>query len=268
MRPIVHSRETVLVTGASSGIGAEFAKQLAARGSSLVLVARRADRLDALAEQLQAAHRVRVQTVAIDLAAESPGERLRDELASRDVTVTSVVNNAGLGLWARFAESDPAKLRQVVAVNATAVMDISRTFLPDMLQRGAGYLLNVTSLAAYSSIAMQGVYSAAKAFVLSFTEATWAETRGSGVRVLAFAPGITHSEFFDGLTDDPVASPGRGQSPSQVAEAALRTLDRRNPPPSAISGFNNHLLALATRPLTRRRSVIVTAATTMRNSSH
>lgn len=262
MRQIDHRNETVLVTGASSGIGAEFARQLAARGSRLVLVARRADRLHALAASLD----VPVEVVALDLAGDAPGERLLAETQARGITVTSVVNNAGAGLWARFADSDPGDLRRTVALNATAVMDVSRAFLPAMLRRDAGYLLNVTSLAAYSSVPMQGVYSAAKAFVLSFTEALWAETRHTGVRVLALAPGVTSSEFFDVLaTDDPAARPGSAQSPAQVAATGLRLLDRRDPPPSWISGHLNHALGLAPRYVTRRRAVLLTAASTMRS---
>lgn len=193
MDPIDHERETVLVTGASSGIRAEFARAIGARGSSLVLVARRADRLDALAAELRAAHNVKVDVIPLDLAVEAPGEHLLEATAGRGLMVTSVVNNAGAGIWERFADTDQAMLRQVVAVNAAAVMDISRAFLPGMLGRGRGYLLNVTSLAAYASFPMQGVYSATKAFVLSFTEAVWAETRGSGVRVFALAPGVTET---------------------------------------------------------------------------
>ncbi|MDR7280070.1 SDR family NAD(P)-dependent oxidoreductase [Catenuloplanes atrovinosus] len=263
-----HSDETVLITGASSGIGAAFARLLAARGSDLVLVARRIDRLDSLAAELRTAYRAHVEVIACDLSEDAPGERLLAETAARGITVTSVVNNAGAGLWARLADSDPARLRQVVALNATAVMDVSRAFLPAMMRRRAGYLLNVSSLGAYSSTPMQAVYSAAKAFVLSFTEALWAETRGSGVRVLALAPGITSSEFFEALaTDDPASRPGRAQTPAQVAETGLRVIERRNPPPSWVSGHLNHALALAPRYFTRRRAVLLTAASTMRNAS-
>ncbi|MBF4588291.1 SDR family NAD(P)-dependent oxidoreductase [Curtobacterium sp. VKM Ac-2887] len=178
-----------------------------------------------------------------------------------------MVNNAGAGLWAKFADSDPARLRQAVAVNSTAVMDISRAFLPGMLANGSGYLLNVTSLAAYSSIPMQSVYSATKAFVLSFTEALWAETRSTGVRVLALAPGVTDSGFFDALgTEDPAARAGRAQTPEQVASIGLGVLERRDPPPSWVSGHLNHAIALLPRCLTRRRAVLATGNSTMRNA--
>jgi uncharacterized protein len=265
MQSIDHQQETVLITGASSGIGAEFARQLAARGSNLVLVARRAHRLNSLADEIQARHKVRTEVIAFDLTMDAPGDRLLAETTQRGMTVTSVVNNAGTGLWARFLDSDPALLRQTVTLNAAAVMDVSRAFLPAMVGRGSGYLLNVTSLAAYSSIPMQGVYSASKAFVLSFTEALWAETRGTGVRVLALAPGVTSSEFYDALTDDPAASAGPTQTPAQVVEIGLRTIERRDPPPSWICGHVNHALALLPRYFTRRRLVLLTGSKTMRN---
>jgi short-subunit dehydrogenase len=267
MQPIDHGAQTVLLTGASSGIGAAFARRLAAKGSHLVLVARSHDRLDDLAAHLREQHRRQVDTIAFDLAADAPGERLLQETAHRGIRITSVINNAGAGLWARFTDSDPAQLRRTVALNAAAVMDISRAFLPGMLGADSGYLLNVTSLAAYSSIPMQGVYSASKAFVLSFTEALWAETRGSGVRVLALAPGVTESGFFDALdTDDPAVRAGRSQTPDQVAAIGLAILERRNPPPSWVSGHLNHAIALFPRYLTRRRAVLATGASTMRNA--
>jgi uncharacterized protein len=264
MNPLHHDRETVLITGASSGIGAEFARQLAARGSSLVLAARRTGRLEAMAAELRRAHRTDVHTITADLSQPAAGEALLTETQRRGITVTSVINNAGFGMWAPFHESDPARLRQMVAVDVTAVMDISRAFIPALRTRGDGYLLNVTSLAAYSPTPMQAAYSAGKAFVLSFTEGLWAETRGTGVRVLAFAPGITTTEFFDVAGSSDAARGGRAQTPAQVVTVALRVLGRRNPPPSWISGHLNHALALAPRYFTRRRAVLLAAAVTMR----
>jgi uncharacterized protein len=260
MEALRHDRQTVLITGASSGIGAAFARQLAARGSALVLVARRLDRLETLAEELRRQHDVEVHTIGADLSSPAPGERLLSETTRRGITVTAVINCAGFGVWGRFHENNPARLREMIAVDVTAVMDISRAYIPTL----TGYLLNITSLAAYMPIPMQGAYSAAKAFVLSFTESLWAETRDKGVRVLAYAPGITDSEYFDvlGTTD---AANGPTQTPDQVARGALRVLDRPNPPPSWISGHRNHLYATIPRYLTRRRAVLLTATTVMRD---
>lgn len=261
MKPLRHDHQTVLITGASSGIGAEFARRLAAAGSDLVLVARRLDRLDTLAADLRTRHNVRVDTIATNLSETAPGETLLAETQHRGIHVTSVINNAGFGIWDKFHESDPVKLRELIAVDVTAVMDISRAFIPLLRARGDGYLLNITSLAAYSSIPMQGAYSAAKAFVLSFTESLWAETRSTGVRVLAYAPGITRTEFFEVSGG---ADAGPSQTPAELVDGALRVLGRRNPPPSWVSGHLNHVIAVLPRYFTRRRAVILSAATTMR----
>lgn len=264
MQPLRHDRQTTLITGASSGIGAEFARRLAARGSDLVLVARRADRLEELAEELRREHGREVVPIAFDLDQPAPGVALAREVESRGINVTSVVNNAGFGTWGLFHESEPERLRRMIAVDVTAVVDVSRAFIDRLRANGSGYLLNITSAAAYFSIPNQGVYSAGKAFVLSFTEALWAESRGTGLRVLAFAPGVTRTEFFDvvGTTD---ADGGSSyQTPARVVAGALRVLERRNPPPSSISGHRNHFLTVTPRYFTRRRAVILTAANTLR----
>ncbi len=264
MQPLDHTRQTTLITGASSGIGAELARQLAARGSDLVLVARRADRLDALAVALRAQHGVTVTTIPFDLAQPAPGEALSEQVARRGLTVTSVVNNAGFGSWGLFHDSDPERLRQMLAVDVTAVADVSRAFIERLRTTGTGYLLNITSVAAYAAIPNQAAYSATKAFVLSLTEALWAESRGTGLRVLAFAPGVTRTEFFDvvGTTD---ADGGSSyQTPTEVAAAAIEVLDRRDPPPSAVSGRRNHAITFAGRLVTRRTAVSLAARTTLR----
>ncbi|MBO0609100.1 SDR family NAD(P)-dependent oxidoreductase [Myceligenerans salitolerans] len=223
--------QTTLITGASSGIGAALARELAARGSGLVLVARRLDRLDALAAELRATHGVEVATAAADLSRSRPGPALRGELRRRGITVTSLVNNAGFGSDGAFQDEDPERLADEIAVNVASVVDLTSTFLGDLRAAGHGALVNVTSEAAYQPIPGMAVYAASKAFVLSFTEALWAELRGSGVRVLAFAPGLTATEFFDQIGT--AQYPGRFQTPEQVAAAAVRALERRTPGPSA-----------------------------------
>jgi hypothetical protein len=265
-----HPAQTVLITGASSGIGAELARRLAAEGSDLVLVARRTERLEALATDLRTRAPVTVHTIAADLSRPAAGYELLQEVQQRGVEVTSVVNNAGFGVWGELVATDPAELRRMIAVNITAVVDISRAFIPLLREHGHGYLVNVTSLAAYSSIPMQGAYSASKAFVLSFTESLWAEMRGTGVRVLAYAPGVTRTEFFEVLATAPGADTARAQAgpaqtPAQVVDGLLEQLARRDPPPSRVSGHLNHLLSVLPRYFTRRRAVLITAAQTMRS---
>lgn len=266
MKPLDHRRQTTLITGASSGIGAEFARQLAARGSDLVLVARRADRLDEIAAALQTQYGVAATPIAADLSATAVGTSLREEVSRRSITVTSVINNAGFGAWGRFHEQDPDRLRQLIAVDITALTDISRAFLPDLRAHGTGYLINIASVAAYVPIPNQSAYAAAKAYVLSLTEALWAESRGTGVRVMAFSPGVTRTEFFEVVGSTEATGGASSQSVEKVVSNALRIIQRRNPPPSAISGGRNWLIASSGRMLSRRRVVALTARNTLRDS--
>jgi uncharacterized protein len=265
VKPVDHRRQTTLITGASSGIGAEFARQLAARGTDVVLVARRANRLDDLAAELQARRGVKAVPIVADLTSDSPGAALQAETSDRGLTITSVVNNAGFGSWGLFRDDDPARLRAMIALNISALTDISRAFLPQLQAFGTGYLLNIASVAAYASIPMQAAYSATKAYVLSLTESIWAESRGTGLRVMSFAPGVTRTEYFDvvGTTDATGGSPF--QTPERVVSNALKALERRNPPPSAVSGLMNHAIAVSNGLLPRRWAVLAARANTMRN---
>ena len=255
---------TTLVTGASAGIGAEFARQLAARGSDLVLVARRADRLTALAAELTASAGVRVDVVPLDLGRPAAGRALDAEVDRRGIVVTSVVNCADFGTHGPFRHEDADRLAEMIAVDVTALVDVSRAFVDRLRAAGTGALVNVASMAAYLSTPDMAVYAAAKAFVLSFTEALWAESRDSGLRVLALSPGATDTEFFDVVGND-AADGGRGrQSPAEVVDTAFRALDRRRPPPSVAVGRANRASVASVRLLTRRRAVLLMASITGR----
>ncbi|WP_030858196.1 SDR family NAD(P)-dependent oxidoreductase [Streptomyces sp. NRRL F-2747] len=255
MNAVDYRGRTTLITGASSGLGAEFARQLAARGSDLVLVARREDRLKALAAQLSAAHGVTVEPLAMDLAVDGCGELLAAEVERRGITVSSVVNNAGFGTYGLFHEEDPQRVRQEVALDVTAVVDISRAFIGPLRSRGEGVLVNLASAAAYQPVPNMAVYGATKAFVLSFTEALWQESRGTGLRVMALSPGATKTEFFDVVGTEDAAAGGRMQTSEEVVRTALKALDRRNPPPSVVSGAMNRIMALGGRFASRRTVV-------------
>lgn len=241
---------TALITGASSGLGVEFARRFAARGSNLVLVARRAEKLEELAAELRATANVEIEVLPADLGVPGAAVALRNELERRNVSVTSLVNNAGFGSHGAFDQADPVRMAGEMQLNMGAVVELARAFMPQLLQ-GRGALVMVASTAAYQPTPGMAVYGATKAFVLSFTEALWAEARGTGLRVLAVSPGSTKTEFFDVVgTDD--ASVGRQQTPAQVIEAAFRELDRANGRPSIVSGRMNHFTALSTRLLSRR----------------
>ncbi|ARQ67535.1 SDR family NAD(P)-dependent oxidoreductase [Streptomyces marincola] len=256
MTAVDYRGQTTLITGASAGLGAEFARQLAARGSDLVLVARRKERMEELAAELRARHRVQVHVAQMDLAADSPGQTLATRLERLGLHPTSVINNAGFATFGPFHQADPARLRREIAVDVTAVADISRAFVEQLRTAGCGVLVNVASMAAYQPNPRMALYGATKAFVLSLTEALWEESRGTGLRVLALSPGATRTEFFDVVGTMRAAGGTRLASPAAVVRTALAALDRGNPPPSVIAGRMNRVAAFAVRRLATRRQVI------------
>ena len=177
-----------LVTGASSGLGRGFAARLADRGMSLVLTGRNAARLDEAAREIRrAAPRVKVETVAADLATRQGVSALLDHVGHRPIEV--LVNNAGFGSYGPFTAADADREADEVAVDVVAVVALARAFLPGMLARRSGGILNVASTIAFQPGPYQAVYGASKAFVLSFSEALWAEARAAGVAVTALCPG-------------------------------------------------------------------------------
>jgi hypothetical protein len=185
------ARPVTLVTGASAGLGAEFARQCAARGDALVLVARRRDRLEALAAELP----VETDIIAADLSEAGAAGRLADEIASLGLDVETLINNAGFGLVGRFAELSLARQREMIDLNVRTLAELTHLVLPPMLERRRGAILNVASTAAFQPGPHFAVYFATKAFVLSFTEALHQELKGSGVKVSALCPGPTATEF-------------------------------------------------------------------------
>lgn len=262
MTRIDYRTHTTLITGASSGLGAEFARRLAERGSNLVLVARRADLLEALAEELSSKHQITATAVPFDLTMPAPGEALAEELARRGITVTSLVNNAGFGTHAPFRQEDPERIQKEISLNVAGLVDVTKAFIDQL----TGVLVNVASTLGYQPWPNAAVYGASKAFVLSFTEALWQESRGSGLRVLAPSPGPTRTEFFDVVGSEDMARGVRMQTPGQVVATALDALDRRNPPPSVVSGAVNWLGTLISRFATRRRTVLAVGAITQRQT--
>jgi uncharacterized protein len=244
---------TVLVTGASSGLGAEFAAQLAARGANLILVARRVDRLEALKTVLAAKHGVTITVLPTDLTAAGAASTLAANIAKLGLPVHSLINNAGFGSHNRFEDEDAERVHEEVALNVGAVVDLTKAFYAELLQHGTGVLVNVASTAGFQPIPRMAVYGASKAFVLSFTEALWFEARPRGLKVIALCPGATETEFFD--VAGPEARTGRVQSSTTVVRAALRALDRRNPPPSLVTGFTNVAATVAERVMPRRALV-------------
>jgi len=188
---------TALITGASSGIGAAYAEHLARAGCDLVLVARSQERLEALAVQLRNTHGRRVEVIAADLAQPAPGAALAAAVAARGIEVDLLVNNAGFGTVGAFESLDAAREQREILLNSAAVVDLCHAFVPAMLARRRGGIINVASLAGFQAMPYMSVYAATKAFVLSFSLGLWGEVRDRGIHVLCVCPGPVNTPFFE-----------------------------------------------------------------------
>ena len=244
-----YSNQTALVTGASSGIGAAFARQLAESGANLFLVARRGALLEELASELRERHGTRVDVFVIDLTSSGSVSKLAAELDKKKIDVDVLINNAGFATSGLFIDEDLDTVDREIALNVNAVVSLTRTFLPGMISRGTGAVVNLASTAAFQPVPTMAVYGATKAFVLSFTEAVWAETQGTGVRVLALCPGATDTEFFE------IAGSGgtgaKRETPASVVQVAMRELSLKNQRPTVISGSRNAIVSRVPRFVSR-----------------
>ena len=237
-----------LVTGASAGIGVEFAKRLAERGYDVILSARRRERLVELAARLRAEHGdVRVEVIVADLSLPVAPAQIVAETARLGLHVDLLVNNAGFGTHGRFEALDADRERCEIAVNVAALVALTHAYLPAMLERGSGGVINVASTAAFQPVPYMSVYGATKAFVRSFSEALHEEVRTRGVRVLALCPGPTATEFF---TSDVAAPRGPVRTVREVVTTGLRAYDAAVP--LAIDGPSNRLLIALSSLIPRR----------------
>ena len=212
------SETRVLITGASSGIGAELAQAFAKRRHPLVLVARREALLMALAATLRDAHGIDVLPVAMDLSKKRAPERLVQRLADANLNVDVLVNNAGVARTGAFATMDQTQLHDMIALNIRTLTSLTHLFLPAMLARGQGRILNVASVASFQPVPSLAVYAATKAFVLSFTEALSEELKGKGVTVTALCPGLTNTDMVQDLPSGASLPAFMISNPADVAE--------------------------------------------------
>ena len=235
---------TTLVTGASSGIGAAFARKLAKRGRNVLLVARSEDKLIALCNEIGRASGIRAQYVAMDLTEPDAASRLFEETQKRELLIDMLVNNAGFGSMGDFARLDRAQELEMIDLNVKSLVDLTYRFLGPMRERRQGAIINVASTAGFQAVPFMATYAATKAFVLSFSQALWEENRSHGIQVLALCPGVTDTNFFTASKID--RPPMRTvQTPEEVVDAALRGLARRKS--FVISGWTNWLTTEAER---------------------
>ena len=235
---------TTLITGASSGIGAAFARKLAARGRNVLLVARSEDKLIALCNELGRLTSIRAQYVALDLT--KPDDRLQlfEETKKRELEIDMLINNAGFGSMGDFVKLDLEREAEMIELNITALVELTQRFLGPMRDRQRGTIINVASTAGFQPVPYMATYAATKAFVLSFSEALWDENRMHGIHVMALCPGVTETNFFEaaGIDRPPMRTV---QTPEEVVETALRALHRQKS--LVVSGWANWFVVEAER---------------------
>jgi short-subunit dehydrogenase len=248
---------TALITGASGGIGAAFAAELAKRQHNLILVARSEAKLQQLAAQLQQEFKISVEIIVQDLTAPGATNTVFNTVVQKGWTVDLLVNNAGFGDYGAFADRPLAKQVEILQLNIVALVELSHLFLSGMRERRSGSIINVASLAAFQPMPYLSIYAATKAFVLSFSEALWAENKDFGVRVLALCPGPTESDFFKAaeFPEGLASSSGQKLVPAdEVVRDALKALEK-NESNVVTGGFLNQIIVNMPRLMPREHLV-------------
>lgn len=249
-----YADQWALVTGASSGIGAEFARQLAARGMHLILVSRREPLLRELAEELHRLHGTKCEIIVADLARPEEPARVLADVEQRGLTIELLINNAGFGYVSTIENADVGRVLEMLRLNICALSELTLRVLPGMMRRGHGGVINVSSLAGFQPVGYMGAYAASKSYVMHFSEALWAEARDKGVTVTTLCPGTTRTEFFN-ISQAPEGWLDRhaSQEVKPVVKAALKALEKRRQ--IVVSGWKNYALSLLVRLATRSKVV-------------
>ena len=243
---------TALITGGSAGIGLELAKQFASHGHDLVLTARHRDTLEAVAGSIEGQHGVKVTVIVEDLIDPSAPQRLFDALAADKITIDFLVNNAGFGLGGEFADTDGQRELDMIQVNVAALTHLTKLFLPAMLKRNKGKILNVASTAAFQPGPLMAVYYATKAYVLSFSEALDEELRNTGVDVTCLCPGATATSFAEtaGVANSKLFTAIGGTTAEDVAKYGYDALMKGER--VAIPGMRSKVMIMAERLAPRK----------------
>lgn len=242
--------KTALVTGASSGLGAEFARQLAALGCHVIVVARREEALSSLKQELEARHGVQVYALPMDLAVADAPLRLYEQVRAAGLQVDVLVNNAGFGLFGNFSEIPWERERMMLELDILTVVSITKLFVHDMVSRRFGFVLNLGSTGSFQPTPTYAAYSAAKSFVVSYSEAVAYELRGTGVKCTALCPGFTRTEFLQVAGQKPTAFMRLTMmNTAEVARIGIRAMVRGRS--SVVPGWLNALQAGFTSCLPR-----------------
>jgi short-subunit dehydrogenase len=241
-----------LVTGASSGIGKAFAEELARRQYDLIIIARSLAELTALKQQLESQHQVKVFVITQDLSLPSAGQAILAQVQQQNLTVDLLINNAGFGDYGKFGDRPLDKQLEMIQVNITALVELTHLFLPQMRARKKGQIINVSSIAGYQSMPYLSVYAATKAFILSFSEALWAEYQDDGIHILALCPGPTETAFPT-VAEFPHLDLKQNQSwnslnqAEDVVKEALSALDQKNKANLVTGGLANNIIVNLSR---------------------
>lgn len=246
--------KTTLITGASGGIGEEFARQLACEGNNLFLVARSQSKLKELCDELKAKHKIEADFFAVDLIEVDADKKLFDETSRRGIEIDFLINNAGFGSMGYFDELDLNTELKMIDLNVRVLTALTHRYLQPMVERKSGAILNVASTAGFQPVPFMATYAATKAFVLSFSESLWEEYRPHGIKVMAFCPGGTQTNFFEASKmERPIMR--TVQTPEEVVKVALNGLKRGRS--HIISGWINYLTTESQRFVPRSLSLKV-----------
>lgn len=252
MKKLNFENSTILITGASSGIGKEFAKQLASKGANLIITARTQRDLIKLAEQLTSEYKnIWVKTIPADLSEANSATTLFEEINTLGLSVDYLINNAGFGKFCEFSDESFNTYHQMLMLNINALVELTHLFLPSMKNKNSGGIINVASIGSFQPLPYQTVYGASKAFVLSFSEALTGELLETNIRVMALCPGTTASRFMENANADTTKM---NLAPaSKVVSAALTAYAKNKM--VTVSGKMNYLLSLVPRLVTRKRTI-------------
>ncbi|MBD2200036.1 MULTISPECIES: SDR family NAD(P)-dependent oxidoreductase [Calothrix] len=244
-----------LITGASSGIGAVFAQELAKQNKNLVLVARSEEKLQQIAATLQAQYPISIQIIKQDLTEADAVNQIFSKLESQQINIDFLVNNAGFGEYGAFTQTQWERNQKMIQLNILALVELTYKFLPSMIRNNYGRIINVASIAAFQPMPYVSVYGATKAFVLSFTEALWAENQNTGVNILALCPGSTKTEFFQeagwGQYSTNSSAYQNADEPLTVVKIALKAIEQGNSY-SVPGNFVNQIIVNIPRLLPRK----------------
>ena len=259
MKKFDFKNRTVLITGASIGIGKSFAQELAKRGANLILVARSTDKLSVLCQELSA-QGIQAESISCDLSELGSAKIIYDEVKKRGLKIDVLINNAGFGKHGNFTKIAPDDLQQMILLNVLTLTELSRYFLPE-IEASQGGLINIASTAGFQPLSYLSAYAASKAYVISFGEALWGEYQNRGVRILTICPGATETGFQKRAGDSlpHVTAPA---TPEAVVQVGLDAFDRGKA--TIVEGLKNYLLTLISR-FTTRQFAIRTAEKMMRS---